>query len=345
MSGVIRILMLNVDAKSRRVLELLRRRRNRENLSVDELILFTDQMFALYKAGFTLSRAADVIVEEVQSDLMCDALFTISAEIEQGKPLSKAIAGYGHIFPEYYVQNISAAEFSGVLEETLKRLSRYLKSERQLKQHINRMFLYPKLVTGLALLGTGVLAVVQGQIAISPRLVPYGVGALAALLLARESVRSVRFRPVLERLALRVWRAGPLYVKYLNKQFAELFVSLFKTGLPIKQVFELIGKALPNQVYGGAIRTIGARVDRGATVSEATDACAYFSLELKRLFRLGEITGEYDNNMDDFIQGQALEVTLETRKLSQYAYVVAMALVATLVGWMANTFTPLGGLY
>lgn len=59
-----------------------------------------------------------------------NAAYPIALDLEKGNPLSKAIKNYPEIFPEYYIKNIYATEITGVLQETLNRLSKYLKSEK-----------------------------------------------------------------------------------------------------------------------------------------------------------------------------------------------------------------------
>ena len=139
-------------------------------------------------------------------------------------------------------------------------------------------------------------------------------------------------------IRLKLWYVGGMHKKILNKQLAELFIPLFQSGIPIADVFQLIGNAVQNKIYADRIRAIGIRVERGEKVSEAISENPYFSAELTTLFNVQEISGEFDKNLDYFIERTEQEYQLSLKTALYVAHFIYMVVLVQLIEWMRNTF-------
>ena len=117
-------------------------KKKQKNVILDDLIFFTDQIYVMHKAGNTLADSLAFVQEQTDNENLKSAFYTMSIRLQKGMSFSKALADYPEIFPEYYVENIYAAEISGTVQETLKRMSKYLKSEKKLKLQIKKNYLY-----------------------------------------------------------------------------------------------------------------------------------------------------------------------------------------------------------
>lgn len=334
--------MFKVDEPSRKIFRWIFYGRKRKEVTIDDLIIFTDQMQSMYKAGFTFAATMAFLHEHIDNELMKDALFTIQTELERGIPLSQTLSVYNNIFPEYYINMIGAGEIGGVLEETFKRLSRYLKSEKKLKQEIRKVFIYPKFVFGAIVTGIVILSIIQNKIAITSENIVFIITICIAVLLIRDVLKSYFLtengKKIWDSVRLKIWFLSPLYIEHLNKQFMELFMSLFNSGLHIVNVFNLIGAAMENRIYGKEIIKIGERIEQGVPILESIDSCKYFPYYLKTLFHLGKITGEYDKNFDSYIRQKELEISLKIKKVMQYSYIILLFILITLVLLMKSLF-------
>lgn len=337
--------MFKVDEPSRKIFRWIFYGRKRKGVTIDDLIIFTDQMQSMYKAGFTFAATMAFLHEHIDNELMKDALFTIQTELEQGIPLSRALSSYKNIFPEYYINMISAGEIGGVLEETFKRLSRYLKSEKKLKREIRKVFFYPKFVFGSIVAGVVILSIVQNKIAITGENVILILAICIAALFIRDVLKSYFLtesgKKIWDLVKLKIWFLSPLYIEHLNKQFMELFMSLFNSGLHIVNVFNLIGTAMENKIYGKEIIKIGERIEHGVPILESIDGCKFFPYYLKTLFHLGKITGEYDKNFDSYIRQKELEIPLKIKKIMEYSYIILLFILFALVLLMRSQFSQL----
>lgn len=334
--------MFKVDEPSRKIFQWLFYGRKRKGVTIDDLIIFTDQMQSMYKAGFTFSATMTFLQEHIDNELMKDALFTIQTELERGIPLSRTLSVYKNIFPEYYINMIGAGEIGGVLEETFKRLSRYLKSEKKLKKEIKKVFFYPKFVFGAIVAGVVILSVVQNKITITRESTIFIIAICIIVLLIRDIIKSFihteRGQKIWDLFRLKIWFLSPLYIEHLNKQFMELFMSLFNSGLHIVNVFNLIGNTMENKIYSKEIINIGERIEQGVSILESIDGCKFFPYYLKTLFHLGKITGEYDKNFDSYIRQKELEISLKIKKIMEYSYIILLVILIILTLLMRTQF-------
>ena len=134
--------------------------------SSEELLLFTEQLHRLLKAGLPLDKAfqllAKIFATAGKEELERMAL-NVQQELAQGRRLSEALA-QERMFPTFYVSLIEAGEVSGALEEILADLARYLKEQETFRQELLSALLYPSF-----LLIFGLLAVQTVLVYVLPR--------------------------------------------------------------------------------------------------------------------------------------------------------------------------------
>ena len=231
-----------------------------------------------------------------------------------------------------------AAEAGGVVQDTLKYLSRYLKAKRQCTQLLIRTFLYPQIVTYALLVGLVLLLVAKKPEIFTGKHIIFIVIALLVAFFVRDMIvhyySKGRGQIKWEQFKLK-W--STLYIRMLNMQFVELFNNIFKTGLPIVDVFLLIGEAIDNRVYGSEIIQIGNRIDTGVGVAEAAKQCRYFSKEIKYIFETGKHTGEYDRNMDYYIHKENTEITLQLKNQLITLYIIYIGVLAVIIWYIFTT--------
>ncbi len=111
----------------------------------EEILLFTEQLYRLLRAGVPLDRAlqilARVFANTGQKELERVTL-TLKQELETGRRLSEAMEAEG-LFPEFYVNLVRAGEMSGALKEVLADLARYLRRREEFQRELLSALLYP----------------------------------------------------------------------------------------------------------------------------------------------------------------------------------------------------------
>ena len=136
-----------------------RERFSRPGLSRTGLALLTRQFATLVRAGLTLEECLNVLIEQSESAGAKRLLAAVRARILEGQSLSRGLADYPGSFPQIYRAMVEAGEQSGKLGDVLERLADYTENREALRDKVVIAFIYPALVTVVALAVVGLLLV------------------------------------------------------------------------------------------------------------------------------------------------------------------------------------------
>lgn len=117
---------------------------------------FIENLAVLLSSGIDVVSAIDSMESEIKSGGMKEIIRNIKSDIEEGKPLSKALEN-AKIFPEFVFSLISIGEKSGRLPENLLLIINQQKKERTFRSKVNSAVMYPALILSLSLIiGVGI---------------------------------------------------------------------------------------------------------------------------------------------------------------------------------------------
>lgn len=117
---------------------------------------FIENLAVLLSSGIDVVSAIDSMESEIKSGGMKKVIRNIKSDIEEGKPLSKALEN-AKIFPEFVFSLISIGEKSGRLPENLLLIINQQKKERTFRSKVNSAVMYPALILSLSLvIGVGI---------------------------------------------------------------------------------------------------------------------------------------------------------------------------------------------
>ncbi|MDX1668519.1 MAG: type II secretion system F family protein, partial [Limnobacter sp.] len=120
-------------------------------LKGSEVVLITRQLASLLEARMALAQALGALVEQAERPLIRERLASIRSEVVSGTPLSKALEAYPKAFPEMYIATVAAGENTGDLGGVLSKLADALEAKQALQQKVTAAFIYPAVVTVVAL--------------------------------------------------------------------------------------------------------------------------------------------------------------------------------------------------
>jgi general secretion pathway protein F len=123
----------------------------RKKVRRKDLLIFTQELHTLVRAGFPLDRSLAVLGQLAESPAMSEVIQDVLKEVKGGKSFSEGLAKYPAVFPKVYVSMVKAGEAGGVLEEILSRLSSYLVTGEDLKSYIVSAMIYPVLLSFVGL--------------------------------------------------------------------------------------------------------------------------------------------------------------------------------------------------
>jgi len=113
----------------------------------------------LLDASLTLEQALSALVEQSENETVRQVLAGVRAEVLAGHTFAKALGHYESIFPELYRALVTAGEASGELGRVMLRLADYTEQRHALRQKVVLAFIYPAIVTLVALLVVGGLLI------------------------------------------------------------------------------------------------------------------------------------------------------------------------------------------
>lgn len=295
-------------------------------LSQTELAVITRQLASLLGAQLPVADALTVMVEQSEKPQIRELMAAIRTDVLAGSSLSNALARHPRQFPDIYRALIAAGEESGKLGAVLGSLADYVEDRAKLQQKITLAFVYPVIVTLVALaVVIGLLTYVVPQvvqvfantkqalpwltralIALSDFVRAYGWIVLALVVAAAFVVRrmlkveAVRLRWHTRLLQMPV--AGVLSRSLNTARFASTLAILAGGGVPMLRALQAAGETVNNLAMRTRVLEATQRVREGYSLARALRASGdedkqpgrarLFPPVLIHLIASGEATGK-----------------------------------------------------
>ena len=116
-----------------------------------DIVIFTQNLYLLKKAGFNNVHALETIIQSTENATLRGILEDILAGVEAGDYMYTTMEYYSDIFPYIYINMIKVGELSGSLEESLKQAVDYMDSSNELNKKLKRI-LIPNILQFIVLL-------------------------------------------------------------------------------------------------------------------------------------------------------------------------------------------------
>lgn len=313
-----------------------------QQVRLEGIIFFSQQLSTLYKAGVPLLTGLASLAQQTESKKLKTILEAIGHQIEKGSTLFEAMAKYPDVFTPVYVNMIRAGETSGMLGQTLDRFVTLADRELRTRQRVKEATRYPKIVVLSLTIAFGVLIAfviprfaevfsrfntplplpTRVMIGINNLFHTYWYVALAAFLgipfLIRHSIRTPKGKYLWDKFKIRMPVFGPLFLKIALSRFAYIFVMLNRSGIPILQTLEITSSTIDNVVLSQAIEEIGRKVRAGSSLTDAMSESGRFTPLVIQMLSVGESSGTLDEMLMRVTEYYDIEVENSIKKLSTY---------------------------
>jgi general secretion pathway protein F len=291
-------------------------------LAAGDLALATRQLASLLAAGLPLEQALAVLVEQAERRVVRERFAAVRAEVVSGQSLAGALARFPNDFPEIYLAMVDAGEQSGELARVMERLADHVESRTALAQKVGLAFIYPIVVTAVALIVIVVLltyvvpqvtevfrqsgqklpALTVGLITISDFVRAHGLLMLAACAAAavviRFALRAPTVRLAWHRRSLKLPIFGRLFRATQTARFASTLAILSASGVPLIRALEAGARTLSNEALRDNVQDAIGRVREGVPLARALTAARQFPPLLLHLVASGEATGRLSEMLD-----------------------------------------------
>ncbi|MFQ2268147.1 MSHA fimbrial biogenesis protein MshG [Aeromonas hydrophila] len=333
---------------------------------LDELVVFSRQMYALTRAGIPILRAIAGLEESAHSKPLKRALHALGEDLGNGRPLSSSMQAHPRVFSSLFVAIIHVGENTGQLEEAFLQLANYFELELETRKRIKAAMRYPSFVLvaigiAMVILNIMVIPVFAGMfakfgvelplatrilLATSHFFVHYWwvmLGVLLAMVFGwRRWVSTVKGKLTWHRWQLKLPIVGTIIERSLLARFARSFSMMLKAGVPLNTALSLVADAVDNAWMAGRIRDMRAGIERGESLLRTAGSSGLFTPLVMQMIAVGEETGQVDDLLHEAAEYYEREVDYDLKSLTARIEPILIGIVAVMVLILAlGIFTPM----
>ncbi|MCJ8295376.1 MAG: type II secretion system F family protein [Colwellia sp.] len=352
----------NNSAGSTDIFELL----NNGRVSLEELIIFCRQMYALMRSGVPILRAINGMVESANSKTLKKALSDIGKQLEGGYSFSSALNHHPKIFDHLFVSLVHVGENTGQLDQAFFKLTTYLERELDTRKRIKAALRYPTMVL-IALsaalvilnifviptfanmfsrLGADLPPMTQFIIASSNLFTNYWYYMLLAIvvtyLMISKSLKTKQGRYQWDRRKLKIPIIGSIIERSILARFSHSFAIVLKAGVPMTTALTLVAEAVDNSYMQEKIASMRQSIESGESLLRSSVASNLFTPLVLQMVAVGEETGRVDELLAEVGDYYEREVDYDLATLTARIEPLLLVVVAVMVLVLAlGIFTPM----
>lgn len=335
------------------------------NVALEDLIIFSRQMYSLTKAGIPIIRAVTGLTS-TRSLRLKAALFDIIASLEKGRSFSSALAQHPKIFSQLFVSIVHVGENTGQLDQSFSQLSNYLEREQATRKQIKAATRYPMFVIiaiimavvilniyvipvfanmfdkfGADLPGTTLFLLAMSDFFMTKWYVIIGV-VLVSIIIIKQYKDTQKGRLKWDYWKITIPLIGPIVERSLLARFSRSFSMMLKAGVPLTTSLSLVADAVSNEYMSDAILKMRKRIEKGESLTRVSNASALFTPLVLQMISVGEETGRVDELLEEVADFYEREVDYDLVSLTSKIEPILISVVAAMVLVLAlGIFTPM----
>jgi general secretion pathway protein F len=282
----------------------------------------------------------------------------VRGRVLEGQSLARSLGHFPDAFPSIYRAMVEAGEQSGKLGEVLERLADYTENRQALQQKVLLAFIYPALVTIVAISVVSLLLIyvvpqVTRVFANTGQALPlvtrililasdfmrasgavWGIGIVGGLIAARLALRNQVTRRKWHAFLLRTPMVGRLIRGVNAARFADTLGILTASGVPLLQALQSAVPVVTNLPMRDAVEDALRQVREGGSLSRSLGKAKLFPPVVIHLIASGEQSGRLDSMLIRAAEAQARELEGWVRALTallEPVLILAMGLVVLFI--------------
>ena len=334
--------------------------------TLDDLVLFSRQMYTLLRAGVPIIRAITGLADTTRNQVLQRTLHGLRVEIEGGHELSTALAQHPDIFSHLFISMVQVGENTGNLDEVFLQISGYLEREKNTKDQIKAAMRYPTFVIIAITIAmfiinmwviptfAKVFAGFNAELPLPTRIllgiseftVNYWYVIAGLLLIAffstRYYIKTEKGHWQWDRLMTRIPVIGSIVMRATLARFARSFSMSLSAGVPLVTGLTLVSRAVDNVFVGGHIADMRNGVERGDTLTRTAAATEMFTPLVIQMLTVGEETGNVDDMLKEVADFYDREVDYDVKNLTSAIEPILIVFIGAMVLVLAlGVFLPM----
>jgi MSHA biogenesis protein MshG len=342
------------------------RRLSSERVTLEDMVLFSRQMYTLLKAGVPILKSLAALQESATRIGFANMLQDLRASLDSGRDLSTAMRRHPKVFGPFYISMVRVGELTGALEEVFLRLFNHIEFEREIKEQVSTALRYPIfviVVMAVALVIVNIFVIpafarifanFKAELPLMTRVLigfsdfmvqywPALLGLVAgAYVIFRVWVGTPAGRYSWDRAKIRIPIAGKIILKATLARFARSLSIALKSGVPIVQALSVVEQVVDNAYVGQRIEQIREGVERGESLLRTAVTTGVFTPVVLQMISVGEEAGELDELLREVAEMYQREVEYELKTLSSQIEPILIVMLGVLVLVLAlGVFLPM----
>lgn len=339
---------------------------NNGRVSLEELIVFCRQMYALMRSGVPILRAINGMVESANSTTLKKALTDIGKQLEGGYTFSSALNSHPKIFDHLFISLVHVGENTGQLDQAFLKLTTYLERELDTRKRIKAALRYPSMVliaisAAMVILNIFVIPTFADMFSRLGAELPFATrfiiassnlfinywhymlfGIFIIIVMIRESLKTKKGRYQWDRRKIKIPIIGSIIERSILARFSHSFAIVLKAGVPMTTGLTLVAEAVDNSYMQEKISAMRQGIESGESLLRSSVASALFTPLVLQMVAVGEETGRVDELLTEVGDYYEREVDYELATLTARIEPLLLVVVAAMVLVLAlGIFTPM----
>ncbi|SFB77287.1 type II secretion system F family protein, partial [Pseudoalteromonas denitrificans] len=335
-------------------------------VGLEDLIIFSRQMYSLMKAGIPIIRALIGLAETTTHKRFSETLRDLVTQLEQGRNLSTAMASHKKVFNRLMVSIVMVGESTGRLEDAFEQLATYFEREQETRKQIKAAMRYPifvifALVAAMFILNIFVIPTFADMfkkfnaelplmtrilISTSDFMVNYWgavLGGMAAAgVIVRNYIASEVGRLKWDRIKLKIPLVGSIIERSLLSRYSRSFAMILRSGVPMTTGLTLVSEAVDNAYMEYKVVDMRRGIEKGESLLRVSRNSGLFTQLVLQMVAVGEETGRVDALLQESAEFYEREVDFDLKSLTAKIEPILISIVAGMVLVLAlGIFTPM----
>lgn len=329
------------------------------NVTTKDVVVFSRQFSTMVNAGLPILQGLSIVAEQAENPDFRVVMTKVRDDISNGVPLSDAMAKHPKAFNTLYVNMVKAGEQGGILDVIFERLSEYLEKAEGVARKVKSAMMYPIVVMSVAVLVVIFLMVkvvptfrdvftsfgaklplpTQIVIDISEFLSSKKAFLLLAFMIGLVIVISMYRKTKAgaynwDKMLLKLPVFGVLAQKASVAKFARTLGTLVKSGVPILDALETVGKTSGNLVIERAVNSARDSVREGKTLTQPLKESKVFPAMVTQMINVGEETGALDAMLSKIADFYESEVDAAVEGLTSIIEPILIVFLGVTIGFI-----------
>lgn len=326
-----------------------------------QMVFFYKQLTFMLRAGLPVLQALRLSHNQIGSVRLKQVIARLASDIENGQPLSQAMAAHPQVFPALAVSLVVAGENTGELAPILERIAIHLEKRAALKMQTLNAMIYPSIVV-IASIGVMTFLVVkiipafakflagkgralppstQFLIDLSNFALTYGLYLIGLLLLLLVGVllayRTEPGRYKLDGLLLRIPVVGKLQTIGAMAQLNWSLAMMLRSGLTALDALKIAANVIGNRVISVKLRAAAELILAGRDLSSSLQHPRIPAL-VTQMIAVGERTGTLDHVLHELGSYYEESLQLGIKRLSSLLEPALILVIGSMVGFVYYSF-------